>query len=95
MCIRIDWAAVEEFHRLALWVIRVPFPLCFPRWKLGMGKHILLMPLRHYRENGAKDNGGPGIREEMSRYPYYAAFAVDMEGNNVEAVCAPREARKE
>ncbi|PYH75561.1 glyoxalase/bleomycin resistance protein/dioxygenase [Aspergillus uvarum CBS 121591] len=45
-------------------------------------------------ENGAKDNGGPGVREEMSRYPYYAAFAVDMEGNNVEAVCAPREARK-
>ncbi|PYI17214.1 glyoxalase/bleomycin resistance protein/dioxygenase [Aspergillus japonicus CBS 114.51] len=45
-------------------------------------------------ESGAKDNGGPGIREEMSRYPYYAAFAVDMEGNNVEAVCAPREARK-
>lgn len=46
------------------------------------------------RENGAQGNGDPGIREEMSRYPYYAAFAVDMEGNNVEAVCAPREARK-
>lgn len=46
------------------------------------------------RENGAQGNGDPGIREEMSRYPYYAAFAVDMEGNNVEAVCAPRETRK-
>lgn len=57
--------------------------------------------LKHYtdgipvaRENGAQGNGDPGVREEMSRYPYYAAFAVDMEGNNVEAVCAPREARK-
>lgn len=46
-----------------------------------------------YRENGAQGNGDPGIREEMSRYPYYAAFAIDMEGNNVEAVSAPREAR--
>ena len=46
-----------------------------------------------YRENGAHGNGDPGIREEMSRYPYYAAFAIDMEGNNVEAVSAPREAR--
>lgn len=45
------------------------------------------------RENGAQGNGDPGVREEMSRYPYYAAFAVDMEGNNVEAVCAPREDR--
>ncbi|OJJ07928.1 hypothetical protein ASPVEDRAFT_76692 [Aspergillus versicolor CBS 583.65] len=57
-----DWAAVDEFHRVAL-------------------------------ENGAQGNGDPGIREEMSRYPYYAAFAIDMEGNNVEAVSAPREAR--
>ncbi|KAL4780578.1 glyoxalase/bleomycin resistance protein/dioxygenase [Aspergillus varians] len=45
-------------------------------------------------DQGAKDNGGPGVREEMSRQPYYTAFVFDCEGNNVEAVCAPREARR-
>ena len=40
-----------------------------------------------YRKNGARDNGGPGIRKEMSRQPYYSAFVLDLDGNNVEAVC--------
>ncbi|KAL3475440.1 glyoxalase/bleomycin resistance protein/dioxygenase [Aspergillus californicus] len=44
-------------------------------------------------ENGARDNGPPGVREEMSRQPYYTAFVYDEEGNNIEAVCAPRERR--
>jgi catechol 2,3-dioxygenase-like lactoylglutathione lyase family enzyme len=35
---------------------------------------------------GGTDNGGPGIRENY--HPnYYAAFALDPDGNNVEAVC--------
>jgi catechol 2,3-dioxygenase-like lactoylglutathione lyase family enzyme len=35
---------------------------------------------------GGIDNGGPGIRENY--HPnYYAAFAFDPDGNNVEAVC--------
>ncbi|HET7759825.1 MAG TPA: VOC family protein [Gaiellaceae bacterium] len=34
---------------------------------------------------GAKDNGGPGLREHY--HPtYYAAFVHDPDGNNVEAV---------
>ena len=34
---------------------------------------------------GAKDNGGPGYRTEY--WPgYYAAFACDPDGNNIEAV---------
>ncbi|KAL2813041.1 glyoxalase/bleomycin resistance protein/dioxygenase [Aspergillus cavernicola] len=45
-------------------------------------------------ENGARDNGPPGVRDEMSRYPYYTAFVYDVDGNNVEVVCAPRERRK-
>ncbi len=34
---------------------------------------------------GAKDNGAPGPRD----YPpnYYAAFVIDPDGNNIEAVC--------
>ena len=33
---------------------------------------------------GAKDNGKPGIRYGES---YYAAFVIDPDGNNIEAVC--------
>ncbi|HEY1992016.1 MAG TPA: VOC family protein [Gammaproteobacteria bacterium] len=35
---------------------------------------------------GGKDNGKPGIREKYSQ-DYYAAFVLDPDGNNVEAVC--------
>ncbi len=35
---------------------------------------------------GGKDNGGPGIRENYSPN-YYAAFVLDPDGHNIEAVC--------
>ena len=35
--------------------------------------------------NGGTDNGAPGVRPEYSG-SYYAAFALDPDGNNVEAV---------
>lgn len=35
---------------------------------------------------GGKDNGKPGLRKEYSP-DYYAAFVLDPEGNNIEAVC--------
>ena len=34
---------------------------------------------------GAKDNGAPGLREYGPKY--YAAYVLDLEGNNIEAVC--------
>ena len=35
---------------------------------------------------GGRDNGRPGLRPEY--YPsYYAAFVLDPDGNNIEAVC--------
>ncbi|KAF7887915.1 uncharacterized protein EAF01_011069 [Botrytis porri] len=37
-------------------------------------------------QNGGCDNGPPGIRKEMSRQLYYAAFVSDIDGNNLEAV---------
>jgi catechol 2,3-dioxygenase-like lactoylglutathione lyase family enzyme len=37
-------------------------------------------------EAGGKDNGAPGIRKDYSP-TYYAAFLIDPDGNNVEAVC--------
>ncbi|HEV7165585.1 MAG TPA: VOC family protein [Gammaproteobacteria bacterium] len=35
---------------------------------------------------GGRDNGKPGLRENYSP-TYYAAFVLDQDGNNVEAVC--------
>lgn len=37
-------------------------------------------------EAGGHDNGGPGLRADYSP-TYYAAFLLDPDGNNVEAVC--------
>ncbi|MEX2205351.1 MAG: VOC family protein [Myxococcota bacterium] len=37
-------------------------------------------------EAGGRENGGPGLREDYSP-KYYAAFLIDPDGNNVEAVC--------
>ena len=41
-------------------------------------------------EAGGVDNGPPGVREQYSSEAggrYYAAFVLDPDGNNVEAVC--------
>ena len=35
---------------------------------------------------GGRDNGAPGVRADYSP-SYYAAFLIDPDGNNVEAVC--------
>jgi len=35
---------------------------------------------------GGRDNGGPGIRAHYSP-TYYAAFVLDPDGHNIEAVC--------
>jgi catechol 2,3-dioxygenase-like lactoylglutathione lyase family enzyme len=37
-------------------------------------------------EAGGRDNGKPGLRTDYSP-TYYAAFLIDPDGNNVEAVC--------
>jgi catechol 2,3-dioxygenase-like lactoylglutathione lyase family enzyme len=36
-------------------------------------------------EAGGRDNGAPGLRKEYSS-TYYAAFVLDPNGNNIEAV---------
>jgi len=35
---------------------------------------------------GGRDNGGPGLRADYGP-SYFAAFLIDPDGNNVEAVC--------
>jgi catechol 2,3-dioxygenase-like lactoylglutathione lyase family enzyme len=41
---------------------------------------------------GGKDNGAPGLRPH-NHATYYAAFVLDLDGNNVEAVCPGRPPR--
>jgi catechol 2,3-dioxygenase-like lactoylglutathione lyase family enzyme len=44
---------------------------------------------RFYKDGlkaGGRDNGKPGLRKDYSP-TYYAAFLIDPDGNNVEAVC--------
>jgi catechol 2,3-dioxygenase-like lactoylglutathione lyase family enzyme len=35
---------------------------------------------------GGSDNGAPGFRKDQSTPTYYAAFLIDPDGNNIEAV---------
>ena len=37
-------------------------------------------------DSGGKDNGRPGLRPHYHAN-YYAAFVLDLDGNNIEAVC--------
>lgn len=38
---------------------------------------------------GGRDQGAPGVRADYYGPAYYAAFLLDPDGNNVEAVCVP------
>jgi catechol 2,3-dioxygenase-like lactoylglutathione lyase family enzyme len=62
---------------------------------LGPGVHVAFRAAdraavdRFYKgglEAGGRDNGRPGLRADYSP-TYYAAFLLDPDGNNVEAVC--------
>ena len=50
--------------------------------------------VEHFYKNGiaagGRDNGAPGLRADYGP-SYFAAFLVDPDGNNVEAVCLAQE----
>jgi catechol 2,3-dioxygenase-like lactoylglutathione lyase family enzyme len=61
----------------------------------GAGSHIAFRAPNHAaigkfhdegQKAGGKDNGAPGPRKDYSP-TYFAAFLIDPDGNNVEAVC--------
>jgi catechol 2,3-dioxygenase-like lactoylglutathione lyase family enzyme len=73
----------------ALWLHQIP------KGAKGEGTHIALRAPnraavdRFHQEGlkaGGRDNGAPGLRTDYSPN-YYAAFLIDPDGNNVEAVC--------
>ena len=63
--------------------------------KAGTGAHVAFRAKDHAAiekfhaeglKAGGRDNGGAGLRADYSP-TYYAAFLIDPDGNNVEAVC--------
>jgi catechol 2,3-dioxygenase-like lactoylglutathione lyase family enzyme len=54
-----------------------PLHLCFTAPSKDAVARFHALGLAH----GARDNGGPGIR----RHPFYCAFLIDFDGNNIEA----------
>lgn len=72
----------------ALWLYETTEPV-------GPGTHVAFQArdqaaVRRFHgrgvEAGGRDNGAPGLRADYSA-DYYAAFLLDPDGHNVEAVC--------
>lgn len=81
-----SYAGFGPKDKPALWLHRDKSPA---------GAHVALRAAdraavdRFYAEGlkaGAKDNGAPGLRPDYAP-TYYAAFLIDFDGNNLEAVC--------
>ena len=72
-------AGRPSFWREGAVVGMSPVHLCFRAPSREAVDHFHAAGLAH----GAVDNGGPGIR----RQPFYDAFLIDLDGNNVEAGC--------
>jgi catechol 2,3-dioxygenase-like lactoylglutathione lyase family enzyme len=73
----------------ALWLL--PTGTVPPSGPVHLALHAAERPAveRFYRagiEAGGRDHGAPGLRPNYGE-SYYAAFLLDPDGNNVEAVC--------
>ena len=84
-----SYAGIGPVDAPALWLYAAP-------GTKSPGTHIAFRVANHkivdafYKAGlkvGATDNGGPGLRPDYSP-TYYAAFLIDPDGNNVEAVCS-------
>lgn len=75
----------------ALWLYRVDSKKGMPARPVHVALHASdrAMVDRFYNlglSAGGRDNGGPSVRTDYSP-TYYAAFLLDPDGNNIEAVC--------
>ena len=82
-----DWEGFGAGGKAQFWLVR--------RDPITTGAHIALHCAKRGQVDefhaagllsGGKDHGKPGIREDYSPN-YYAAFILDPDGNNIEAVC--------
>ena len=82
-----DYAGLGPKDSPALWLYASKKPvkglhICFS----APSRKAVELFHREGLKAGGKDNGKPGIRKDYSAN-YYAAFLIDPDGNNVEAVC--------
>lgn len=82
-----DWVGFGKDGKSFLWLTR--------RDPVGGSVHIAFACDRREMvdgfyeaalQSGGRDHGKPGVRQDYSP-DYYAAFVLDPEGNNIEAVC--------
>ena len=72
------WLALDERDRVA------PIHIAFGTDRQGVDAfHEAAVAV------GGEDNGGPGIRSQYHEH-YYAAYALDPDGHNIELVTRPR-----
>ncbi|KHL58754.1 MULTISPECIES: VOC family protein [Xanthomonas] len=75
-----DELFVSDRHTVAQGVLTGRHHLAFQARDIAMVHAFHQAALAH----GGRDNGAPGVRSYHPRY--YAAFALDPDGNNIEAV---------
>jgi catechol 2,3-dioxygenase-like lactoylglutathione lyase family enzyme len=81
------WVGIGPADAPALWL--------YQSQSSGSGVHVALRTRRRAAVDqfyaagikaGGRDHGAPGVRSDYSPN-YYAAFLLDPDGNNIEAVC--------
>ena len=82
-----DWVGFGASGKTEFWLARrdPPTSAVHVAFRCGQRKPVEEFHAAGLRAGG-KDNGKPGVRKDY--HPnYYAAFVLDPDGNNIEAVC--------
>lgn len=86
-----DWAAFGEGDHVHLWIgVGGPVPKAFHLAFVAKDRAAVHQFHAAATEAGGRDNGAPGLRPNYSP-SYYAAFVLDPDGHNIEAVCRKAE----
>lgn len=73
---------VKEFYEAALCVVLFIYEF---ELLIRLSLDVITADQRCCRKAGAKDNGPPGERPQYTK-GYYAAYVLDLDGNNIECV---------
>ncbi len=86
-----DWALMGRDGRGQFWFGSIGTPPGRIHLAFTAAKHAQVRAFHATAlKAGAQDNGAPGLRIEYDPN-YYAAFVIDPNGHNLEAVCHTRE----
>jgi catechol 2,3-dioxygenase-like lactoylglutathione lyase family enzyme len=78
-------------HELAFWIFQADSPMASPLTPVHVAfRAVDRAAVTSFHTQaltaGGRDNGGPGLRPHY--HPsYFAAFVLDVDGHNIEAVC--------